>query len=584
MKKNIALFISMITLILLIVFLRVDIKKEPTGLSGQLLSNAIYGYDLETDGLSINGFKFLDEEVYYLLMDVIDEEDGVYNYTLKKLDIYENKIITINSLKEWDSYCSLQENNIYCSSSNGFQVFNLNLEEIFSYTSSSATISNYVPYKDIYLKVDDLSLYLIRNNKEELYRQINTDINLLYEDYFVTENNTYLLYFDEEGNYYIYDVNKNNLTSIHQDNYIKYSKGLFFYDELEYQVYDLINNKTILYENILQEDYYFTGTMNNESTIAYLYDIIDNVLYFEDLENETLQELDTTIFSPDNPIANIYRTEEYLYIYVLQDENNFFVIDLENLELPKMNMEEYTDELVNSINTIINQIQEQYQVNINIKENAIIEFPDFSAEVLTNNELILESLTKVETILSKYDQEFFKSFYDEYYEGLNIYLTGSLTPSDYETQAANPAAYSLMYNNQYMIVIDLNQPNIEELLCHELLHNLEFNLNNHNIYPFSEWNDYNPPNFYYNNSYTSNSNLNYTLSEENKTNVYFIDYYSHTYATEDRARVFERICSCTEDSIVNDYPHLYQKGLYLEEEITKYYPELKNTSLFNSLN
>ena len=135
-----------------------------------------------------------------------------------------------------------------------------------------------------------------------------------------------------------------------------------------------------------------------------------------------------------------------------------------------------------------------------------------------------------------------------------------------------------------MIVIDLNQPNIEELLCHELLHNLEFNLNNQSVNVFNKWNTYNPTNFIYNNSYTADTTYDYTLTEEDKNNVYFIDYYSHTYETEDRARVFEKICSCTEDSIVKDYPRLYEKGLYLESEITKYYPSLANTGLFNSLN
>ena len=48
--------------------------------------------------------------------------------------------------------------------------------------------------------------------------------------------------------------------------------------------------------------------------------------------------------------------------------------------------------------------------------------------------------------------------------------------------------------------------------------------------------------------------------------------------------MFERICSCDENSIINDYPNLYQKGLYLQEEITKYFPSLAQTSLFNSLN
>ena len=269
---------------------------------------------------------------------------------------------------------------------------------------------------------------------------------------------------------------------------------------------------------------------------------------------------------------------------MLQNQNNFYVIDLETIKIPTISIEEYNNELVNNINEEINTIKDTYNVNINIKEDAIIDFPDFYAEELLNNELILDSLERIKTILAKYNIEFFNSFYTNGFEGLNLYLTGSLTPSDYETQAANPAAYSLTFNSEYMIVIDLNQPNIEELLCHELLHNLEFNLNNQNKSPFANWNLYNPPNYYYNLSYTGNTNYNYTLNEDDPNDVYFIDYYSHTYPTEDRARIFERICSCSEDSIVNNYPHLYEKSLYLRDEIIKYYPYLENTTLFNSLN
>ena len=90
--------------------------------------------------------------------------------------------------------------------------------------------------------------------------------------------------------------------------------------------------------------------------------------------------------------------------------------------------------------------------------------------------------------------------------------------------------------------------------------------------------------YYYNLSYTGSYDYSNTLTEENKESVYFIDPYSKTYPTEDRARVFEKICSCESNSIVNEYPHLYQKGLYLKEEITKYYPSLANTGLFDSLN
>ena len=585
MKKNIALLISIVALILFIVFFRVNIVKEEKTLKGNLISDAIYGYDLKTSGMAVNGMIAKEENIYYLLMEVADEEKGIYNYELKKLNIYQNKVTTIASLNEINSYCSLKEENIYCSTSKDFTVYDLELKETFSYTYQEESLeASYVPYKDIYIKIENNEIYLIRNKEETLYRQMNSETPLLYDNYYITDNNTYIIFLDEFGYYYLYDINENKLINTEAKEYIKYDNGIFVYDINNLKIYDLINEKTVEYENQTQETYYYTGTLNKDNTIFYLYDIIENKLYIENALEGTIQELDTTTISQDNPIARLLLTDHYLYVYVLQDELNFYVIDLEKLDLPITNMKEYNDELTNKINQKINEIDKNYNVNINIKEDAIIKFPDFYAEAMLNNEQILESLAKIDTILAKYDLEFFNSFYENGYTGLNLYLTGSLTPSDYETQASNPAAYSLTFNGEYMIVIDLNQPNIEELLCHELLHNLEFNLNNQSVNVFNNWNTYNPTNFIYNNSYTADTTYDYTLTEENKNNVYFIDYYSHTYETEDRARVFEKICSCTEDSIVKDYPHLYEKGLYLESEITKYYPSLANTGLFNSLN
>lgn len=585
MKTNIALLISILTLILLFFFLRVTIPKESQNLAGNLITEGIYGYDLDSENKTINGLSLKDNDVYYLVMETIDEEKNINNYQLKKLDIYKNDQKEIDSQNNYNSYCTLKEENIFCLTETSLDIYDLNFHKIFSYTSKEQIEeANYFPYKDIYARYYNNEIYLIRNKQEDSYRTISSDNNLYYEDYFSTNSNTYIILIDEDGNFYLYDINENKLTQIKQEHYFKYENGIIFYNEKIFMIHDLMNHKIIEYENNIQEDYYYTGTFNKENSTFYLYDIIENKLFIENLNERTIQELDTTILSKDNPISKLIIKNNYLYIYVLQDKDNLYVIDINQLQLPIINIDEYENEVISNINTKINNIKDKYNVNIKIKDDAIIKFPDFSAEPLTKNELILESLNKIETILVKYDRSFFESFYNNGFVGLNLYLTGELTPSDYETQVANPAAYSLTFNGEYMIVIDLNQPNIEELLCHELLHNLEFNLNNQNIYPFKNWNHYNPTGFKYNNSYTSDTHDNYTLTEKEKENVYFIDYYSHTYETEDRARVFERICSCEEDSIVNEYPNLYEKGVYLKEEITKYYPNLNDTGLFNSLN
>ena len=62
-------------------------------------------------------------------------------------------------------------------------------------------------------------------------------------------------------------------------------------------------------------------------------------------------------------------------------------------------------------------------------------------------------------------------------------------------------------------------------------------------------------------------------------NQSYKDNYSETDEFEDRARIFENICMNTFDDIRNN-PYLLKKAKYLESEIIKYYPMLKDSPIF----
>ena len=94
--------------------------------------------------------------------------------------------------------------------------------------------------------------------------------------------------------------------------------------------------------------------------------------------------------------------------------------------------------------------------------------------------------------------------------------------------------------------------------------------------PFNKWNEYNPKDFKYNNSYIEESNDRYTISSEK--DVYFIDSYSHTYPSEDRARIFEQFCK--DESIIEKYSKIKKKAEYLKNEIVNAYPSIKDSILF----
>lgn len=574
MKRNITLLISIITLFSCLYFFHFTMEKAGV-LKGNKIADNLYEYKLNDNDYIWNGYFIKDKEIYYLT-----QEEKVYK--LYKRDVTKEKSIKIKEFKN-NLSCALVNDYIECTSEGKKEIYNYNYEKL--YETSINNSDNYpkiIKYKDTFFKFVDNALYLKQKDKESLFRMLPEELKETFiEDYYIAKNNTYLLLYNLNNNiYYIYDINKNEYKEIMSKNSYKYKEGFFFYDKDKYQVLNLKENKEKEFPNLLEIEYHYTSYLNNN--ILYYFNIIDDEINILDLEKNILKKIKLNI-TKDNNLSDLYLYEHYLYFEISENSGNIYLLDLENIKYEEIDIAKEKQKEEEKLTKIIYELKEDYNINIHIKKETDIKFPDFSAEIETNNNKIEKGLNEIETILKKYNKEFFDSFYNGKYDGLHIYLTSSLTPSDLTSQISNPAAYSLINNYKFMIVIDLNQPNISELLCHELIHNTEFVLNKQNINIFSEWNKFNPEEFVYNDSYTKPYIYNYTINEENNDNIYFIDKYSHTYASEDRARVFESICSCNENSIVKSYPHIYEKAIYLEEEIYKYYPSLKDTNLFNSL-
>lgn len=574
MKRNLALFISIIALFLCLYFLRLSIEKDGL-LKGNQIADFLYVYKLKEEKTEWNGYYLKDKDIYYLL------EDN-HSYKLYKRDITKEKSIKIKEFNSNDS-CSLVNDYISCNNDNKIVLYNYEYQKIYETNiNDSEDYPKIIKYKDIYLKYLENTLYINQNNKEKSFRKLPEELeNSFIQDYYPEKNNTYLLLYNiNENIYYIYDINKNEYQEIKSKNSYKYNKGFYFYDKDKYQVINLKDHKEQEFTNFLETEYHYTSYLNNN--ILYYFNIIEDEINILDLEKGILKKIKLEI-TKDNNLSSIWLYKNYFYFELGDNTGNIYILDLDNIKYEEINLAEKKQKEENEITTKINELKDNYNVNIHIKKETDIKFPDFTAEVETNNTKIEKSLIEIEAILKKYNKEFFNSFYFEKYNGLHIYLTSSLKPNNIENQISNPAAYSLINDYKFLIVIDLNQPNISELLCHELIHNMEFVLDRKNVTIFNDWNKYNPSDFQYNDSYTKPYIYNYTLEEENKDNIYFIDKYSHTYSSEDRARVFENICACNENSIVKNYSHIYEKALYLEKEIYEHYPSLKETNLFSSL-
>ena len=574
MKRNLALLFSMIALFLCLYFLSFSVEKEGI-LKGNKIENFLYVYKLNEREEELSGYYIKDKEIYYLLR----KEN---NYQLYKRDINKEKSSKVKSFTN-NSNCTLVNDYIECTNEDKKEIYNYEYEKL--YETSLNNSDNYpkiIKYKDTFLKYIDNKLYLNQKDKEKLFRSLPEELNETFiEDYYTSKNNSYLLLFNIDKNiHYIYDISKNEYKEIISKNSYKYENGFYFYDKNTYKVINLKENKEQEFSNYLETEYYFTSYLKDN--ILYYFNIVDNEISILDLNKSILKKISLDI-TKDNNLSNISLYKDYLYFEIGENTGNIYLIDLKNIKYEEINIAEEKQKEEEKLTNTINRLKSDYNINIHIKKETDIKYPDFNAEVETNNLKIEKGLKEIEGILQKYNKDFFDSFYFEKYEGLHIYLTSKLTPSNLENQISNPAAYSLLNNYKFMIVIDINQPNISELLCHELIHNTEFALNKKSKDIFNEWNKYNPEDFSYNDSYTKEYIYNYTINEENKENIYFIDKYSHTYATEDRARIFENICSCNENSIIKNYPNIYKKALYLEEEIYTYYPSLKETNLFSSL-
>ena len=224
------------------------------------------------------------------------------------------------------------------------------------------------------------------------------------------------------------------------------------------------------------------------------------------------------------------------------------------------------------------ELENLYHLNIYTKNETFLN-SNFNLEPLTNDDIITPTLITLKESLAKFPPEFFNIFFENNYAGLSIYLTGKLTPKESDTTISDPAAFSLVSNSKYIMVIDITNSSFANLFYHELMHNIEFTLNNE--YAFADWNSLNPNNFLYDLSYTKESNPTYTLNNISSKDIYFIDSYSKTYPDEDRARIFENIC--LQSSNITKYEHLYSKAKYLQEELLSYYPILKESSIFDLL-
>ena len=217
-----------------------------------------------------------------------------------------------------------------------------------------------------------------------------------------------------------------------------------------------------------------------------------------------------------------------------------------------------------------NEIYMTYGIHVFFDEISLSDLVwDYTCEYIDDELQIVNALKDLKEALAKYPQGFFEELCTSSFRGVEIYLCGSFTPTG-ETGISSAAALTSTKNGAIIMAFNINYMYmVAQNLSHELMHAMEHRIEEYceenGIAYQDEWNALNPSKFKYYDSYHDKngneiSDTTYTLWEGSRK-AWFVDPYSKSYATEDRARVFENLFVANGNAFESS--HLMAKAEYL---------------------
>lgn len=189
---------------------------------------------------------------------------------------------------------------------------------------------------------------------------------------------------------------------------------------------------------------------------------------------------------------------------------------------------------------IAQELSEQYRLSIYIEEQCPTTFTEFSTKEISDYETVLDGLSMLRLALSCYPDDFFEQLYYGTIDSIEIYLTGTLKPTNSFDNSDSYAAFVETNSHKHMVVVDITLAQLNTYF-HEFSHiidqKLQYESNQRKDCVFSEtgWLSLSPNGFSYLYTY---SDLPKDFLGEGFEN-YFIDAYSQINPTEDRARIME---------------------------------------------
>lgn len=210
-------------------------------------------------------------------------------------------------------------------------------------------------------------------------------------------------------------------------------------------------------------------------------------------------------------------------------------------------------------------ISRQYGVTISIADQCTHKFPDFSYSQLSDYEAITKGLTCIEQALSRYPEGFLAQLPFGAVREIQIYLAGGLKGGEYFGADRSYYGFANEDGSVYYIVLDadiIREGNLFHEISHIIDRKLAYDASLRKDAQFSEagWMELQPQGFEFRYDYSGIPPLSQNCFG------WFIDDYSQSYPTEDRARIMEyaMMPDRWHDTFSNA-PHLLDKLQYYSD-------------------
>lgn len=548
---------------------KIDDSKRT--MAGKELQKNLYSYRINVGENTFYDFTIKDNYIYYMF-----SKEGIYQ--IKRIDLYTAKEEDFAEKELKNYYCEFKDDYIQCyktGDTNENSPRKLYFDYNFNQIKNFETLKNnqlYVPYKDGLIRIENNKLYFASKEKEEEIKTLKYS-SFSINDYCTIDGSTYLILNDTKtAEQYMYDVEKDIYRKFN-DKYINnnFNKGLFFVDDKFIETINFSKNIEEQFNNK------YNGSiskcaMNDE--ILSIYDNDDQKIKIYDYMNNKIFEIP---YKFEDNFINLHIKNNYL---VISKKHELIIFDLSK-DLEYKNIEKYNIERNEEINKTIENFQKEYGISVKIKENNKFNVNKLYSEIQTNNSKIIKVLDEFKEIVPKFGKKFFSNFTHNDIKGLELYLTGNIRAED----DIRPVGYAFLNEKNYGILIDITQSDTGKTFYNEIIHAIELNAEYKGL-KFEEWEKMNPPEFKYSSVTENYDTTNQKIcmdGNNNKKEVYFIDGYSCTSKEEDIAKVFETICIYEKENPIKEYPHLLDKAKYLKKELIDYYPELKDSSIFKSM-